>query len=154
MKAILLAVLLMIEPDAPLEDLKAFVDACNGQERCFELAAIASVETSFIRRKTSHKGACCYLGLLGGRYGHSTCTQLEADPALCLSEGIADLEYWERACGKSYLDAYNGGWAKCWDRPKVSGRRCSGRCDSYMVKVRKRQARIKELVENVSQWAN
>jgi hypothetical protein len=87
------------------------------------------------------------MGLLGGRYGHSSCKALEADPDLCLSEAVTDLEYWERECGESYLDGWNGGWHKCWSRKVVTGKRCKGKCDSYTRKVRRYQARIEAATE-------
>jgi len=139
---ILLAVLLSLGPVAPLADVAAFARACERQPRCTELAAIAWVESRFDRDVQSKAGACCYMGLLGGRYGIPSCERLIADPDLCLSEAVKHLEQWERDCGESALDAWNGGWHKCWSRKTVTGPRCKGRCDSYSRKVRRTQARI------------
>lgn len=142
----LLAALLSLAT-APLTDARDFAAACVKQPRCHELAAIAYIESRFVRHTRSKAGACCYMGLLGGRYGIPSCEALEADADLCLSEAVKHLEQWERDCGESYLDANNGGWRKCWSREKVTGPRCKDKCDSYSRRVRGLQARIARAVE-------
>lgn len=132
---------------APLADARDFAQACVKQPRCHELAAIAYIESGYKRHSKSRKGACCYMGLLGGRYGIPSCKALEADADLCLSTAVAELEQWEKDCGESYLDAWNGGWRKCWSRKVVTGPRCKGKCDSYSRKVRATKARIERAIE-------
>ena len=149
---LLIAALLALSPSGSLADVASFAQACQKQERWIELAAIAYVETGSRRHARSGKGACCYMGLLGGRYGLPSCKALEADPDLCLSEAVAHLEYWERHCGESYLDGWNGGWRKCWSRKEVTGSRCKGRCDSYGQKVGRVKLRIEGAVKVLEQF--
>ena len=146
---ILLAVLLSLGPTAPLADVAAFALACERQPRCHELAAIAWAETGYRRHSKSSKGACCYMGILGGRYDNPTCRELEADPDLCLSVAVRELEYWQRHCGKWYLDSYNMGWRGCLSRPPKNkdDKRCTVDCDSYTRKVRATQKRIEAATE-------
>jgi len=112
-----------------------------------ELLGVIYVESRYRQGKRSHAGACSYFGLLGGRYGNPTCEALEADPALACRVAVAELAYWQRHCGRAYLDAYNGGWWKCWDRAKVKGRRCKGKCDGYAKKVRRHAAWVRMVLD-------
>lgn len=101
----------------------------------YVLLGVMHVESRYESGKRSGAGACSYFGLLGGRYGHSPCPVLEVHPEVACREAIQELARWKDACGDSYLDAYNGGWWKCWARENVKGRRCWGRCDSYTQAV-------------------
>jgi len=155
MEMILLAALLTLAPDAPLEDLQSFADACVRHDNCSELAAIAWTESGFHRiKKRSGKGACCYMGILGSRYDNPSCDALEADPYLCVDLGAKKVAGWKKSCGKSGLDGYNGGWQGCWSRPpkNADDKRCKGQCDSYTRKVRRFQKKIETAMASLEEW--
>jgi len=100
------------------------------------MRAIGHVESkNDVLVNPNKKGFCCAMQLAGGRYGNPTCEALEADPFLCVQTAWVELEYWKRKCGEAYLDAYNGGWRKCWTRPER--KKCEEPyCTSYGKTVR------------------
>jgi hypothetical protein len=133
----------------------------DGMARCIAdsgmpsvMLALAEVESGWRPRVRSKAGACGYWQLLGGRYGHSPCDRLIADPALACRETVEELRYWRRQCGASWLDAWNGGWRKCWARAH-KGPRCKGeRCRHFGRRVVKRAAEIDEnMAWGVEFWA-
>lgn len=121
-----------------LPDLSRLAAAVDTAKEPAVIIAIASIESGLTPSVRSGKGACCYLGLLGGKYGHSSCKALEADPALCVAEAEAEIATWERSCAQARLDAYNGGWRKCWAGKHRKAARCHRKgCASYSERVAK-----------------
>lgn len=118
----------------------------------YVVLAVAHVESTLGEDTSrSSSGACCIMQLLGGRYGMPRCGLLEADAMLCVLIGISHLEWWRRQCGRSYLDAYNGGWPKCWSRELEASAWCHAseedmnRCKSYGRKVRAKAAQLRRV---------
>jgi hypothetical protein len=146
--ALILAVLLSLcEPGTPRADLKALAKAVAvyPADEAAELLAIAWVESRWRHApKRSHAGACCYMGILGGRYGAPSCRRLEKSPRLCVQTARKELAYWKRHCGEAYLDGYNAGWSRCWDGPQKHRAKCTTKCRDYSRKVHAKAAEITE----------
>ena len=129
-----IAIFLHLAPPLDLETRRAaiFAAAVEAQVNREELWGIAWVEVTWrwFETRRSGKGACCYLGILGSRYGNPSCRQMENDGWLCVVSAQRWLNYWRLQCGKKYLECYNAGFA---------GKKRSG---SYTRKVRKAQRRF------------
>jgi len=147
--------LLVRMSDTPenLNDLHDLATAVTEYPRdeALELLAVAWIETRYTGRR-SQAGACCWTGMLGGRYDNPSCEILEACASICLRYTSTELEYWRRHCGKAYLDAYNGGWRKCWT--SESRKRCTSECESYSSRVRHLERLLdRRLTEGgIDQW--
>jgi len=96
---------------APEPEIFTFLAAVEVQDNRSELLAMAWVETRFHNDRVSEAGACCFLGVLGGRYGNPSCDRLRARPWLCVMTAQRWIAYWRHHCGKRYLDCYNKGWS-------------------------------------------
>ena len=113
------------------------------------ILAMAYMESGLKPKVRSKAGACCWLGILGGKDGNPSCKKLEADTDLCVAVAMHELGEWSELCGEAALDAYNGGKPKCWDGSPARQKRCEGKrfdyCRSYGRKVRAYQAKIATL---------
>jgi len=144
-----LAILLVLGASpADLPALDGLAQAAEAWGEPDLILAMASVESGLEPKVRSGSGACCWLGLLGGRYGNPSCKALEADTDLCVAVAMHELGEWGELCGSAAaLDAYNGGWRKCWGRAgKGTWSKCKrDGCRSYGRKVRALQAKIATL---------
>ena len=153
---VLLAILILLSPrtlpvDPTLRIVQAmrfvqFAQAVTAQKNSDELKGMAYVESTF-QYGVRSPYACCYLGVRGGKYGNPSCDMLEASPWTCVMAAQWNIAYFRLHCGKSYLDAYNGGWKRCCDGPYYRKRKntqefsCS---TSYSGAVRKYQRKFKQ----------
>lgn len=96
---------------------KHFIDAAEEHGVPVEvLLGVAKLESDFKPRVRSSAGACCYLQLLGGKYGNPSCKKLEENDRLCIMTGakeIGDLFKKHKDMEKA-LCHYHGG--KCWPK--------------------------------------
>lgn len=146
MTALWLAVLLSLaEPGTSHADLRQLAAAVSAypEEQAAELLGIAWIESRWTHApKHSHAGACGYFGALGGRYKIPSCKRLEKSAKLAAREAVRELAYWKRHCGDAYLDAWNAGWARCWDGPQAHHATCTKKCKAYSTRVRQKQAEL------------
>ena len=119
--------------------------------RPYEVLAVARTESTWDYERVSTAGACGMMQTLGGRYGMPGCDLIRADHRLDVLLGLAHLRYWRRNCGAAYLDAYNGGWSKCWTRRIEATEWCRESvenmnvCQSYSRKVRALERRYRRM---------
>jgi hypothetical protein len=129
-----LSVLFLVSPFAHdgVEALE-FAVAVESQTNSDELWGVSHVESRHVNGRRSGPGACCRLGILGDRYGNPSCDYLEGHPWGCVLAAQWNLEYWRRHCGAAYLDAYNGGWYKCWTNKRRET--CADPCEEMEDKT-------------------
>ena len=76
-----------------------------------DLHGIAEIESKHERDpRRSSAGACGLMGVLGGRYGASSCEAMEAASWLAAFEGARRLAYFRRHCEGEPLCCYSRGW--------------------------------------------
>jgi hypothetical protein len=136
MTTILLAWLLAHGVPGP--HAEALAPCIAESEDPFVMLGVMHVESRYRSGPRSKAGACSYFGLLGGRYGNPPCEVLEAHPGVACQKAVEELRYWKRHCGEAYLDAYNGGWAKCWAGKHREQAKCRAEgCRRYGDRVRR-----------------
>jgi hypothetical protein len=130
----------------PADHAEAMTPCIAGYKDPIRLLALMAVENEYQNDPVSGSGACSYFQLLGGRYGHSSCKELKADPALACAEAVRDLGYWESNCGPSMWDAWSKGWSRCWSNPKY--KKCHGKtCKQYSSRLERRAMWIQMMWE-------
>lgn len=89
LKELMLAITILGGPSSLAEH---FEDAAIEQGVPVEvLIGVAKFESDFKREVRSSSGACCFMQLLGGRYGNPSCSALEKDDRLCITQGAKEI---------------------------------------------------------------
>lgn len=158
---VLLALLLAFnDMHTPESELKEFARVLSKlpREQAIEAIAVAIPESSLRNLKKPNRADCvCWLQQqCGAKHDKPSCARMVQTQA-CVDGFVEDMKYWKYHCGRSYLDAYNGGWKKCksgryYAKHQADPNRkwCTGaNCTSYSKKVRKAEREIRQwLAEN------
>lgn len=147
--SLLLAFNVSDTPEERLAEFAYHISQLVPADQITEILAVAYVETRFRPDAVSPAGCVCWLQQMCGRYGKPSCEEM-VKTEVCIKEYLKDRAYWKKYCGKAWLDAYNAGWAKCWDGIgyKKHGKRCKGKaCTSYSTKVQRTEKRFRRWLE-------